>query len=229
MSEEEEEDKVKNIVFIAPPAAGKGTQSKMICNAYHVPHISTGDLLREAVSSGTKTGNYIKLQMTLGNLIDDDTVLVLLKERLSKDDCKNGYVLDGYPRNLEQAKAYEKLLSESGKQVEHVIVLDLDYDIAKMRITGRSSCPRCGHVYNDKIEELKPTKNGICDYCRSKLIRRKDDNEETFKTRYDTYLKETEPLISYYEDKGILSHLDSNRDAYLIFADIKNILGAPTL
>ncbi|MDD3341351.1 MAG: adenylate kinase [Bacilli bacterium] len=218
---------MKNIVFIAPPAAGKGTQSKMICAAYNVPHISTGDLLREAVESGTTIGNQIKNQMTLGTLIDDEVVLTLLKERLAKEDCKDGYILDGYPRNVAQAKVYDALLAESGKKVEHVLVLDLDYDTAKMRITGRFTCQRCGHVYNTNIEELKPMKQGVCDYCKSKLIQRKDDNEETFKKRYETYLKETEPLIAYYKEKDIVSHINSKRDAYLIFADIKKILGEP--
>lgn len=215
------------MVFIAPPAAGKGTQSKMICEAYGVPHISVGDICREAASTSDTMGNYIKLQMRLGKLIDDEMMLDLLKERLRKNDCQNGYVLDGFPRNLSQAQAYDALLEETGKKVEKVILLDLDYDTAHKRITGRLSCPKCGHVYNDQFESLKPENDKVCDFCKKELIKRKDDNEEAFKVRYETYLEETKPLIEYYENKNIVSKVDSTKDAYLIFAEIKKLLGDP--
>lgn len=215
---------MKNIVLIAPPAAGKGTQSKKICETYHVPHISTGDLLREIARQENEMGTMIKKQMELGNLIDDETMVTLLKNRLSESDCKVGYILDGFPRNITQGKLYESMLQDLNKKIDLVIVLDLDYETAKKRITGRIICPRCGHVFNDQLDLLKPQIEGTCDICKASLIKRNDDTEEVFLNRYETYQKETEPLISYYEKEYPVYKIDSSKDADIIFEQIRDVL-----
>lgn len=144
---------MKNIIFIAPPAAGKGTQSKLVSAEYNIPHISTGDLLREEVNSGSDLGVYLKQEMDKGNLISDETITTLLKNRLSKSDCKNGYILDGYPRNVTQAKIYENLLKELNKDLGSVIFLDIDKSLALERTLSRIVCPNCGASYNLNIED----------------------------------------------------------------------------
>lgn len=215
---------MESIIFIAPPAAGKGTQSKLLCDAYQIPHISTGDLLRDASLVENERGMYIKEQMRLGALVSDDIILELLEERIKKEDCNHGYILDGFPRNIEQAIAYEKILDRLEKKLGIVIFLDVDKELACERIEGRISCPQCGSVYNEVIEESKPRVEGICDRCGSTLVKRHDDNRETFGARYDTYLLKTQPLIDYYEKKGVLYKVESNEDKMATFNQISNIL-----
>lgn len=200
---------MESIIFIAPPAAGKGTQSKLICDKYHVPHISTGDLLRDASSIENERGKYIKEQMRLGTLVSDELILELLDERLKEKDCDHGYVLDGFPRNLDQAIAYEKILEKQNKKLGIVIFLNVKKEVACSRIEGRISCLACGSVYNKSIDEDKPKKEGICDYCGSLLIKRQDDNIATFEVRYDTYLEKINPLLQYYQKKNILYYVES--------------------
>ena len=189
---------MKNIIFIAPPAAGKGTQSKLVSAEYNIPHISTGDLLREEVNSGSDLGVYLKQEMDKGNLISDETITTLLKNRLSKGNCENGYILDGYPRNVTQAKIYENLLKELNKDLGSVIFLDIDKSLALERTLSRIVCPNCGASYNLNIEALKPIKEGICDKCNNTLKIRSDDNKETFLNRFDAYINNTKELIDYY-------------------------------
>ena len=193
-----------SIIFIAPPAAGKGTQSKLLCDTYHIPHISTGDLLREASLVENERGIYIKEQISTGKLVSDDIILELLEERLRKSDCDNCYILDGFPRNIEQAQSYEKILEKLQKKIGIVILLDVDKELACKRIAGRLSCQNCGSVYNENIEEAKPKVEGICDRCGEKLVKRLDDNSKTYGARYDTYLEKTKPLIDYYKNKNML-------------------------
>lgn len=214
---------MESIIFIAPPAAGKGTQSKLLCDAYHIPHISTGDLLREASKTENERGKLIKEKMEQGAFVSDDIILELIEERLKEKDCDNGYILDGFPRNIEQAIAYEEILEKLNKKLGIVILLEVDKDLACKRITGRLNCPECGSVYNEIIEESKPKEAGICDRCGGKLKKRSDDNSTTFSTRYDTYLEKTGPLIKYYQDKNILFRVESN-DSKETFEQIKNIL-----
>lgn len=214
---------MESIIFIAPPAAGKGTQSKLLCDTYHIPHISTGDLLREASLVDDERGHYISTQMRLGALVSDDIILELLEERLSKEDCNHGYILDGFPRNIEQAIAYEHILERIQKKLGVVILLDVDKELACKRIEGRLSCPKCGSVYNENIEESKPKKEGICDRCGEALIHRHDDNSETFSARYDTYLTKTQPLIDYYDKKGVLYRVHSG-EKDTTFLQIQKIL-----
>ena len=214
---------MKSILFIAPPAAGKGTQSKMVSEKYHLPHISTGDLLRNASRENTERGQYIKMQMESGGLVSDEITMELLKERILKEDCQNGYILDGFPRNTTQAILYDELLKELHKELGYVIVLDLDKETAMKRIVGRLSCSQCGAVYNSEFS--KPKVDGICDHCNVALSKRADDDETTFEKRFDTYLTLTKPLIQYYEEKGVVSHIDSGCDKETVFSNIEKVLG----
>lgn len=208
-----------NITLIAPPAAGKGTQAKKISKEYNIPHISTGDLLRsvhdEKLNGKLKTGTFI----------DDNTITDLLKERLMKEDCEKGYVLDGYPRNLNQALIYEDLLKELNKEMGLVIVIQIEKDEAIKRMVGRQTCPNCGSVYNELIENIKPKQTGICDNCQSALVKRADDNEDTFQKRFKTYEEITKPLIEYYEGKGNIHYIQSGKTPEETFEQIKQVIG----
>ena len=185
---------MKNIIFIAPPAAGKGTQAKLVSTEYNIPHISTGDLLREEINEGSEIRKSIKKDIESGNLVSDEVITTLLKNRITKSDCSNGYILDGYPRNLLQAKIYDDLLKELGIDNPVVFFFDIDRETALKRTVSRIVCPNCGSSFNLMIEELKPKKENICDRCNSKLQTRTDDTEEVFIHRFDTYLKSTKDL-----------------------------------
>lgn len=210
---------MKSVIFIAPPAAGKGTQSTLLCEKYNLNHISTGDLLREEVISGNKELDEIMLS---GKLVSDEIILNLLTKKL--DNITTGYVLDGFPRNVSQAETFDKILNNLNLRLDFVIYLYLDKEEAKKRIVGRISCPTCGRVYNDQIDDLKPTAEGLCDDCQSTLVKRADDNSETFEKRYETYLKETEPLIRYYKSKGNLLQIDASLTKEEIFGQIESII-----
>ena len=214
---------MKNIIFIAPPAAGKGTQSELLCNKYGLLHISTGDLLREESKKNTELGQEIKEKMSTGKLIDDSIIIELLKNKLIEIGNKS-IILDGFPRTVVQAEAYDDMLDELNLDLGYVIVLDVDKELLEKRIVGRVSCPNCGNVYNELIEESKPMQEGLCNNCHTKLVKRADDNSESFKVRYETYLNTTKPLISYYESKGCLYHVDGNSSKHQIFDNIVNIL-----
>lgn len=213
---------MKSIIFIAPPAAGKGTQSMLVCDRYKLTHISTGDLLREEIKSGNEFGKQIQNIMESGALVSDDIILELLTKKL--DSLNNGYVLDGFPRNVNQAIKYDEILTSLNQTLDYAIYLVLDKETAKNRIIGRISCPKCGNVYNNLIEENKPLKNNTCDNCSTELVKRSDDNEITFEKRYETYLEETMPLIEYYEKKGNLFRVDSSLSKNEIFEQICNII-----
>lgn len=215
---------MESIIFIAPPAAGKGTQAALISKQYNIPSISTGDLLRACQNEDTPLSNLIKERLSKGMLVDDDIVLELVKNRIVKSDCDNGYILDGFPRNVAQAIAYDEMLKTLNKKLSHVILLELDKEEAKKRIVGRLSCPNCKSIYNDMFENMKPKEKGICDKCQNSLVKRSDDSAEVYDERYDIYLKETMPLIEFYENKNILYRVDSsNKD--VAFNSICNILG----
>ncbi len=200
---------MKNIIFIAPPAAGKGTYSKLIKDNYHIPHISTGDLLREKVKENNNEAKQLKDIMQSGKLVSDDIITKLLEERLSKSDCQNGYILDGYPRNIDQAKTYENLLKKIGGELGIVIYLEVDKQDALNRSLGRVICSNCGASFNNRIKEFQPKEENICDYCHHELKSRADDNEETFIKRFNEYLSKTSDLINYYEEKGVLKRIKS--------------------
>ena len=212
---------MRSIILIAPPAAGKGTQSDLMVEKYGFVHISTGDLLREVALHD----DSIKQLLETGNLIDDEIVFGLLRDRLLQDDCKKGFILDGFPRNVNQAIKYDSMIEELGVTSNVVIFLDVDKETAFKRIVGRISCPNCHRVYNDMISEAMPKVSGICDDCGESLIKRSDDNSETFSTRYDVYYKNTAPLIEYYEKKGILYKVDSGKGKDSVFKVIEKIVG----
>lgn len=218
---------MKNIIFIAPPAAGKGTQSKLISAEYNIPHISTGDLLRDEVESGSAMGKFLKDEMDRGGLISDDTMVNLLRTRITQVDCNNGYILDGYPRNVEQAKIYDNLIYELGKEVGLVIFMDIDRELALKRTISRIVCSACGASYNKEVPELIPKIDGFCDKCGHTLKVRSDDSVETAVSRFDTYLEQTKPLIDYYNQRGILREIkiEEQDSAQDVFEKIKSIIG----
>lgn len=201
---------MKSIILIAPPAAGKGTEAAILKERYNIPHISTGDLLRKASQENTEEGREIKEQLEHGALVDDDVVVKLLRERILEPDCNNGYILDGFPRTVMQARIYENMLTSINKELGTVIYLDIDRELARNRIIGRISCPKCGKVYNTLVEGLKPKMEGICDTCFVALYKRTDDTASTFDQRFDTYVEKTSKLIEYYKVKGILNVVDSS-------------------
>lgn len=216
---------MKNIIFIAPPAAGKGTQAKLVSEEYNIPHISTGDLLREEMDKNSKIGLSIKKDMESGNLVSDEVITTLLKNRITSKDCLNGFILDGYPRNLAQAKKYNDLLDELNLGECLVIFFDIDKETALKRTLSRIICPNCGSSYNLLIEGLKPLKENICDRCSNELKTRTDDTEEVFIHRFDTYINSTKDLIEYYNKLGLLHKIDvSNKDAQTIYKEVKEIL-----
>ena len=208
---------MKNIIFIAPPAAGKGTQSTMLKEKFNYNHLSTGDMLREAIASGSEFGLMLKNIIDEGKLVSDDIMIDLIKEKLNNLEGKP-FILDGFPRTLNQAIALESLLD---KEYE-VIYLDLSEEEAVSRILGRLTCS-CGKSYNLNVDSLKPKVEGICDGCGKKLVKRNDDNVDSFKVRYKTFLDNTKPLMEYYERKNKLHKINVNRNVEDIFKDIVEV------
>ncbi len=216
---------MKNIIFVAAPAAGKGTISAKVCTEYNIPHISTGDLLRNEIAASSKIGMEIKSAMARGEFVSDEVITKLLKKRLEAKDCKKGYILDGYPRNISQAKTYDNILKDLNYDEGLVVFLDIDKSLAMKRALSRVVCSKCGLSYNLINKEYAPLKEGICDNCGSSLKTRSDDNEESFINRFDTFMKETYPLLEYYENKGNLLKIkvdDITTDD--IFDEIKKVI-----
>ena len=209
---------MKNIIFIAPPAAGKGTQSNMLKEKFGYIHISTGDMLREAINSGSEIGAEVKNIIDKGDLVSDDLIIKLVKDKLTSLKGKP-FILDGFPRTLNQAKSLDEILTDD----YIVIYLDLAESEAINRITGRLTC-NCGKSYNVNIEELKPKVDGICDKCGSILTKRDDDNVESFKVRFKTFLDNTDSILKYYEDKEKLIKIDVNKDVQDIFESILEVI-----
>ncbi|MCR5422053.1 MAG: nucleoside monophosphate kinase [Bacilli bacterium] len=200
---------MKNIIFIAPPAAGKGTMSELLIEKYGYIHISTGDILRGIAKSGTEFGNKLAELLKGGELISDDIVYEAVKERLEMKDLDNGYILDGFPRNLNQAEEYDKILKEVNRDLGVVIYLDTPKDVLEKRITGRRLCEDCGSTYNVLTGVNTPREEGKCDKCGGKLYQRTDDNSESVRIRYQEFLDKTYPLIEYYKKKNVLISIDS--------------------
>ncbi len=201
----------KELIFLGPPACGKGTQTSKLAKYLGFPHVDTGSLLRAEISAGTENGKIAKSFIDKGNLVPVWLVGEIIKNRLAQDDCKNGYILDGYPRSVEQADLLLKINEEidgNNSADFRAIYFDIDESILISRIVNRRSCPKCGEIYNLKY---KPTKvEGICDHCGAELTQRKDDNEETAKARFDTYFNETAPLIDYYKNKNSLRTINAD-------------------
>lgn len=200
---------MRNIVLIAPPAAGKGTVAKSLCEKYGYVHISTGDILRDMAKDDSDFGKNLASLLQAGGLIPDDIVYEAVEKRLSMPDLSNGYILDGFPRNLEQAIKYDEILKNINGDLGIVIELKTDKDILEKRITGRYICNDCGETHNILTGVNTPKVSGVCNKCGGELTQRKDDNYESFQVRYQTYLDKTYPLIKYYSDKNVLYSVPS--------------------
>lgn len=211
------------LIIMGPPGAGKGTQATLIKDAYHIPHISTGDMFREAIAKKTPLGIEAKKRIDKGMLVPDSITIDLVRERLSKEDCKDGFLLDGFPRTIAQAKALNEILNDLHTKLDAVINIDVKFDVLVDRIVGRRVCPKCGASYH--IVNFPPQKEGICDKCGTTLTQRKDDTKETVITRLDVYTNQTEPLLQFYKDLGLLKNIDGMGDIDVIFSNIKLSLG----
>lgn len=212
-----------NIILMGPPGAGKGTNAKRISASYKLPHISTGDMFREAIKNQTELGMLAKSYMDKGLLVPDEVTIGLVKERLAKDDCKVGFLLDGFPRTIPQAEALTKIGEELARPITHVLNIVVPESVLVDRICGRRVCKTCGAPYH--VTNLKPKVDGVCDLCGGNLVQRADDNEETLKSRLNEYHHQTEPLIKYYSNFNLVHDLDGTKSLDSISEDIKSILG----
>lgn len=211
------------IIMLGAPGAGKGTQAKMIAEKYGIPHISTGDIFRYNIKNGTELGKEAKKYMDQGLLVPDELTVKILLDRVAKDDCKNGYVLDGFPRTIPQAEVLEEALTKLGDRIDYAINVEVPDENIVKRMGGRRACVNCGATYH--IEYVPPKKEGICDNCGSELILRDDDKPETVKNRLSVYHKQTQPLIDFYNGKGVLRTVDGTVDMKDVFNAIVAILG----
>ena len=211
------------MVMLGAPGAGKGTQAKMIAEKYMIPHISTGDIFRANIKNGTELGKQAKEYMDKGQLVPDELTVKILLDRVAQEDCKNGYVLDGFPRTIPQAEVLDKALTELGDHIDYAIDVNVPDENIIKRMSGRRACLTCGATYH--IEHVPPKKEGICDACGNELVLRDDDKPETVKNRLDVYHKQTQPLIDYYTEKNILKTVDGTVDMMDVFGAITSILG----
>lgn len=211
------------IVILGPPGAGKGTQAKSICNKFSIPHISTGDIFRKHISMETSLGIEAKKYIDKGQLVPDEITISLVLERLKEEDCGDGYLLDGFPRTVFQAKALDNFLLESGSKLDTALLIDVPPDYIIERMSGRRICPSCGASYHIKFNP--PEVEGKCDVCGSVLIQRKDDQEKTVVERIEVYDEETQPLIEYYKNKNLLDVVDGTKAINDVFKNICEILG----
>ena len=211
------------IVFMGPPGAGKGTQAEKIVENYQIPHISTGDMFRKAIKDQTELGMEAKRYMDQGALVPDHVTIGIVKDRLSESDCKSGFLLDGFPRTVDQAKALDEILTSLDSKIVYVINIDVDLDILKERLTGRRICRSCGATYH---MIFNPPKNAdVCDKCGGELYQRKDDNEETVGNRLNVYVSQTKPLLDYYSLAGNLVNINGQQSIDLVFEEIREVLG----
>ncbi len=211
------------IIMLGAPGAGKGTQAKMIAQKYTVPHISTGDIFRANIAKGTDLGKEAKTYMDQGKLVPDELTVKILLDRVAQDDCQNGYVLDGFPRTIPQANVLDEALAKLGESIDFAINVDVPDENIVNRMGGRRACVACGATYH--IEHVPPKAEGICDTCGKELILRDDDKPETVKNRLKVYHDQTQPLIDFYEEKGVLRSVDGTVDMNVVFQNIVDILG----
>ncbi|MCH5264039.1 MAG: adenylate kinase [Lachnospiraceae bacterium] len=210
------------IIMLGAPGAGKGTQAKMIAEKYGIPHISTGDIFRANIKNGTQLGMEAKQYMDKGLLVPDELTVKILLDRVAQDDCKKGYVLDGFPRTIPQAEVLDKALTELGDKIDYAIDVDVPDENIVRRMGGRRACLSCGATYH--IEHVPPKKEGICDTCGQELVLRDDDKPETVQNRLNVYHEQTQPLIEFYQAKGVLKTVDGTVDMKDVFTAITEIL-----
>ena len=209
------------IVLLGPPGAGNGTQSVVLARKYGIPHISTGDILRESVKGGEPLGLKAKAYMDKGELVPDEIVTGIVAERLKAGDTKNGYILDGFPRTLNQARVLDEALAKAGSVIDMVVYFATSAPVAIARLSGRRVCKSCGFNYH--VKNMPPKKEGVCDKCRSSLFQRPDDNEETVRNRLKVYDEQTKPLIDYYVKKGLLKRVSGDMDVEELFGVLSKI------
>ena len=210
------------IVMLGAPGAGKGTQADLICDKYHIPHISTGDIFRANIKNGTELGNRAKAYMDKGELVPDELTVEILLDRVAKEDCKNGYVLDGFPRTIPQAEVLEKELTALGDKIDFALDVDVPDEDIVVRMSGRRSCPDCGAVFH--VVHNAPKKEGVCDKCGASLVQRADDAEDTVRNRLKVYHDQTAPLIAFYKERNVLFTVDGTQDMDRVTAGIFSIL-----
>lgn len=211
-----------NILFMGPPGAGKGTQAERIVSEFGIPHISTGDAFRAAMKQGTPLGVKAKEFVDQGLLVPDDVTIGIVKERLQQDDCRQGFLLDGFPRTISQAEALDDILKSMGRRLEHVINLEVDRGLLLARLTGRRICKLCGATYHMVFHP--PKQENVCDKCSGELYQRSDDTEEKVGTRLDEYNNKTAPLLEYYRNKGLLRQVDGEQEIDQVTSAISTIL-----
>ena len=211
-----------NLVLMGLPGAGKGTQAEKIVEKYGIPHISTGDMFRAAIKESTELGLQAKSFMDQGNLVPDEVTIGIVRERLSKEDCAEGFLLDGFPRTVAQAEALENILSDLNKKIDYVINIDVDKEFLMESLTGRRICKSCGSTYH--LVFNPPAKDDVCDRCGGELYQRADDNAETVQNRLEVNLKQTKPLLDFYEGKGYLRNINGQQDIRKVFDDLDQLL-----
>ena len=212
------------IIMLGAPGAGKGTQAKRIAEKYQIPHISTGDIFRSNIKEGTELGMKAKQFMDQGLLVPDEVTIGMLLDRIHQDDCEKGYVLDGFPRTIPQAESLTKALSDRGEAIDYAIDVDVPDENIVNRMSGRRACLTCGATYH--VTFGPPAKEGICDVCGAELVLRDDDKPETVQKRLAVYHEQTQPLIDYYKEAGVLANVDGTQDMEKVFSDIVAVLGA---
>lgn len=212
-----------NLVLMGLPGAGKGTQAEQIVEKYDIPHISTGDMFRAAMKEGTELGVKAKGYIDKGELVPDEVTIGIVRERLGKDDCKKGYLLDGFPRTVAQAEALEGITTDLDRQINYVLYIDVDKESLMERLTGRRICKECGATYH--VVFNPPQAEGVCDKCGGELYQRADDNEETVSNRLEVNMKQTQPLLDFYSEKGYLRKVDGNQEINQVFVDVDKLLG----
>lgn len=211
------------LILLGPPGAGKGTQAARICQKYSIPHISTGDIFRRHIKEGTEFGKKAQEYMNKGELVPDNLVLEIAEARLIEEDCKNGFLLDGFPRTVNQAKQLDKFLCERNLIIDKVLDIKVDKEILMTRLIGRRVCRNCGATYH--VINMPPEKDGICDVCGTELYQRTDDTAATVENRIEVYNALTVPLVEYYEKVGNIAHIDGSKGLDNVLGDIVNVLG----
>ena len=213
------------LILLGPPGAGKGTQAKRLEAQYGIVQLATGDMLRAAVAAGTEVGRKAKAIMEAGQLVPDAVVIGIIEDRIGQPDCRNGFVLDGFPRTVAQAEALDDMLARKGLRLDHVIELKVDDEALIERISGRFTCAKCGEGYHDKFK--RPRTEGVCDVCGgTEFVRRSDDKAETVRARLDAYHAQTAPILPYYRDKGLLAQVDGMADIDEVTRQIRAVVEA---